>query len=475
MKEENEIDQLFQSGLPKNYAFDEQLWKQVETQLPSAKKQHPFWHFNLNSVPLFAIILACAFLQTDTTKPLYANSQLSNDPPKVQELDEAYSITKPTPEISENNLVKNSSLSFKKEREHSSNESQLLKTTQNTTASSQLNQKVAEKKNTPLVKMEEKNEQLDYQNQQKSIQAELNTIAPYITSKRPERGKSKQLQQSILFIEPSGFFHKIYPLTAMPISNKDNDKLHQLQEKLKPNYLYFEVEAYRSVAIDKKLAGENQQFIDYKMNSESPLYREGLGINIFRDIKWLNIGIGVHYNTFVERANYSYNEEQSNFESTYDTSYQLVNSNFSSNGNPVFLIEENIDETVTESKVLAAKQLKVRNEFKRLQVPVIFGYRQHIGRWTAGIQTAFVFNYLAESNGIYVQENLDNFKDFSDKKQFNSLVYSQKNQLNLGFSLSEFVLIGGRFSYEYDLNSFTKEYDSKFQSYNLGLWLQWRP
>ena len=478
MKEENEIDQLFQSDLNKDYPYDDQLWKQMETILPSAKKKHPFWQFNLNSVPLFIIILACAFLQTDTIKPLYATGQFPKKPTKMPQTAHAYSKTDTTPEVLGSSSIRNNSVPLKEESVQVNDGKHKSKSTRKDNTQNHLSkqaQRVTDTKNKSLAAQLDNSKNSEFLIQAEKLQTGQYPLAHLTTSQTSKFSKPDERQQSIILMEPSGYIHEVYYYDTVQLSAKNNDKLHQLQEQLKPNYIYFEVEAYRSVALSKKLKGNNQQYIDYKINSESPLYREGLGVNIFRDVKFLSIGLGVHYNTYIERAKYSYDQEQSTFESTYDTSYQLVNRNFSSNGNSVFLIKENIEETVTENMETTAKQLNVRNEFKRLQLPVIIGFKQNIGRWTAGIQSAFVFNYLSESNGIYVQENLDNFSSFNDEKLFNTLVYSQRNQVNVGYALNEFILIGSRFSYEYDINSFTKNYDSKFRSYNLGLWLQWRP
>jgi len=467
MKEENEIDQLFEAGLNKSYAYDEQLWKQVEPQLPTNSANNPFWYFNLNSVPLFLIILCCAFIPTDTVKSLSAKP--------------AEQLAK-TEITSSKNINRSISINPKNNNKNSNQTVSLELVapilSSNISKGRNKEEKPQPTKNSSLLKnvAESNSSEKKLDNFKQNAHRNTSNKSSF-TTKNSVSSSSLKNESGFSIDQMNKLDYALFAFTATlePFSKDNSDKFKDLQNKIRPKYYYLEVETYRSLDLSKKLNGENQQLIDYKNSTETPLYREGIGINILKDFKWLTLGVGLHYTRYYERANYSYDDEITSYESSFDTSYRVVDRNFISNGNPVFLIEENIDETVTENRVKTTKQLKVRNDFKRLQVPVIVGYQQNIGRWVAGIQTAFVFNYLTESNGVYVQDNLDSFKAFEESNQLSSLVFSQKNQLNLGFALNEFILIGGRFSHEYDINSFTKQYESKFQSYNLGVWLQWRP
>ena len=287
-----------------------------------------------------------------------------------------------------------------------------------------------------------------------------------------ESNSERAWEQFLSKMIPNKF---INDLTLFEKNPFNSDKIEALQRSTKPVYYYLEIESFRSISLDKKVVSNDQKFVDYKSTSESPSYRESIGINLLTDYKFLTLGIGIHYNRFYEQVNYLYDNEITTYESTYDTNYRIINGNFNSNGNPVTLIEEDINETINEKKVEERKELLVRNEFTRIQIPVIVGFQKTYGRILAGVQASFVTNFLNENSGLYVNQDLTGFNSFNEDSQFKELMFSQKNQVNLGFALNEFMLIGGRFSYEYDINSYTNEYDSRFQSYNLGIWLQWRP
>ncbi len=139
------------------------------------------------------------------------------------------------------------------------------------------------------------------------------------------------------------------------------------------------------------------------------------------------------------------------------------------------MIEEEITEIRTPTTIIVEDQLRVRNEFKRISIPLSIGYEKALGSWSFGVSSSFVINYLYQQNGVYINEDLNSIQDFSEGEEFYLLVFGHQAAAGIGYSLNEFIAVGARVNYEYDLNSFTKDYGSKFQSQNLGLWLRIRP
>src|SRR5690606_24575774 len=64
MKAENDIDKLFREGTQKEYSYDENLWSQVESELPTESKTTAFDWRNVLKF-LFALVIIL-FLKTDS-------------------------------------------------------------------------------------------------------------------------------------------------------------------------------------------------------------------------------------------------------------------------------------------------------------------------------------------------------------------------------------------------------------------------
>jgi hypothetical protein len=214
---------------------------------------------------------------------------------------------------------------------------------------------------------------------------------------------------------------------------------------------------------------------EYKKQNERTSTISNVGLNIFTDHKSLQLGIGLHFSKYSENLNYLVDAPGVAYDINYDTTYKVVNGNFNSNGVPVLLIERNIEETVTERGVIVKKEVYLRNEFERLQIPIFLGIHKNIGRFYGNIRTSLNLNYSIQQTGAYIENDLNKIQNFEAKNQINQFVIGNTSSASLGYSLNEFIVIGTRFNYETDLTSFTKGYNSRFNQYGLGLWLMWKP
>jgi hypothetical protein len=232
-----------------------------------------------------------------------------------------------------------------------------------------------------------------------------------------------------------------------------------------------EIVAMRSFQSEKKLSGDDAALLDFKAKSEVAGDNMRFGVNLIRPYRFLTFGAGVHYTVQTEKVRYKVNREEVGFDISFDTTYRVVNSNFMSNGNPVLLIEKQINETQTPTYTLVDDYLIRTNTFRRLQVPLFIGFNKKQGNWIGEVRGAFIANYLFDQQGGYISSDLQTTTDFSESGQFNTMVYSYQINASLGYQINELIGVGLRYGYEQDITSFTKQYDSRWINQQAGVWL----
>jgi hypothetical protein len=282
--------------------------------------------------------------------------------------------------------------------------------------------------------------------------------------------KNNRLPFVLLSDLPSLSYHYANPeLNLKPIKSDKSWKT------IRAPYYYYEIEFNRSISNNKRLGNIDQELKEYKENREETSSMSNIGLNIFTDHKYFQFGIGLHFSKYSEKLNYLVDAPGIAYDVNYDTTYKVVNGNFNSNGTPVLLIERNIEESITERGIIVKKEVYLRNEFERFQVPIYAGIHKAYGRFYGNLRTSINLNYSIQQTGAYIDGDLNRIQNFEAKKQVNQLVIGNTSSASLGYSINEFFVLGTRFNYETDLTSFTKDYSSKFNQYGLGVWLMWRP
>ncbi len=271
------------------------------------------------------------------------------------------------------------------------------------------------------------------------------------------------------------FYELSTALYPSPYNPTTGDRLQKLQNQRKKSDYYVELESSFSFTSSKSLKGDNEAFIDYKEDREKSLRLNTHGINFIRNHRYLTYGLGLQLSKYTERVSYTVDKEAPGYLISYDTTYRVVNDNFNSGGSPVFLIEEQINEIRNPTTIIIDDQVIATNTFTRIQVPLFIGIQKSYKNWSAELRTSLSVNYLIEQNGIYINEDLQRIENLEDQSRFNSVTFSNRSDMSIGYALNEFFVVGGRFSNTLDLTSFTKDYDSKLRSKNLGVWIMWKP
>ena len=239
-------------------------------------------------------------------------------------------------------------------------------------------------------------------------------------------------------------------------------------------FQFYEVEFFRNVFIQKNIRSGLPGIADYKEESEQPLSSYTTGINTVRQKKHLIYGAGVQFNKYTERVSYDVEKESTSYTTRVDTNYRIVNSQFSSNGVPVLLIEEVLIENRIPTTVIINDQLITTNSIKRIRVPVFAGYNLSFKNWSTEVRTAVVPSILFQSQGLTVRRDQTQIESLNTETT-ERLSVSINNQFRLGYAINESFAIGTAIYIENDLRSYSKEVDSKLNHQGVGLWFTIKP
>ena len=456
MEEKNNIDELFQQGLKQDFQYDENLWNQVESSLPNASKSHRgFWHFPLNSLWVLALLSISMILKTDTdidVKPklsINENESINTENTQLSSLSEVDTkqvrIENKTIKPIENNSKGNALTANTNQQISLTNIASRESEVSNATGISQKIDRLKRKDKTLVLP---KNTAI-MNSELMVAEVELTLEPLFLLNSLPYRYEKQEIIQ------------------AKGVENKN--KLYKKRQ------YYYEIEASRSVVLNKEVSIQNPTLESYRIQAEKSNSSTNVGINLLTNYQFLQFGIGIRHSKYSERVSYQVNASGIGYDVSFDTSYYVVNGNYNSNGVPVILIRQEVERIETEKGITVRKDVFFRNEFERIQVPIIVGAQKFIGRFYGNIRTSINLNYSLQQSGAYISNDFNRINSFEEGNQIKQFVISNTYAASIGYSLNEFVLIGTRFNYEKDLNSFTKEYSSKFNQYGLGLWLMWRP
>ncbi|MBL4709904.1 MAG: hypothetical protein JKY48_15840 [Flavobacteriales bacterium] len=484
MKDNNNLDELFRKGTEHHYPFDESLWATVEGQLPPQQTKPLLWIFNLNSVALVFMLFVCAIIPTDNTRAdkrstLVASNNSETIKPSIS--DKKNLITSPSTPIS-------SQESEPAIEKITPKNNVVDKSKKKTLSSSKTTLKESDTNNSNIKSEQSTHSSLDKVSINSSFTAigikpkkEKQLFNPSLTLNQNLRDKSdisfyghgkkrKRLGQELDFIHPLGF-ESLHSASLLGTPLAGENKRAMISSK---SY-YLELEISQDISIEKTLMSSNQDLQKLKQDNEKSLSQTLIGLNLIRQKKSFIYGIGLHHSKYTERVSYIVDKESLGFDISYDTTYQLISGNFNSNGTPVFLINQEINELRNPTTIIIDDKIFSINTFKRIGIPVFIGVQQDYKNWIAELRTSLSFNYLYQSQGIYLADDLDQIESISSGAQLESMVIGNKNDLSLGYSFHEQFAIGARYSLYNDLSSFTSGYESRIRTQSVGVWILWKP
>ena len=466
MKNEHNIDELFRQNIQKEYPYDAKLWAQVEGSLPPASTNKTPWYMNLNSILVVGILLLCALIPTDTVKT------------SVQTI-EPISIYSNLNTPSNNITSSNEPNSYEKFSSHSEKNYPIDPVDNNAETSSNLpsyetkqpfNQVVSAIEKQPSVSNNKVNLNKVLDNNH-SKEEQFFEFAPSFASKKVRNN----LQQTIF---PSSIKEMVSLPFVIQTTSLDQNAVKKIlgadRIRKTPILPFYELIASTSLNIDKKIEENNNEFVQFKRDNESSIRESGFGINFVKSKKILTYGAGIHKSVYSERISYPLTVSKEGFETIFDTTYTIVNGNYNNNGTIVLLIEEQVSQTQRPIVYEQEEVFTTQNSIKRIQLPFFIGVHKQIGSFLCELRTGLAANYIYYQSGVYINESLDKIHPI-ESSELNVFMLSNNNSISLGYGLNEFISIGSRLAYHQDISSFTKDYNSRLSSTQLGIWIQWKP
>lgn len=480
---ENELDELFRSGVETNYPVDPALWTAVEPKLPAPNSGGGLWVFILNGIAIISVLFFGNYtiddaknLQANETSEVLAHNVFENTADEINPKGTLnYSTMRKTAVFTNNeNIKENKVAAVQIRKENAPAQIELAKTNgefenKDVTINGKL--LVSAEENEPvtdILKEEQISKTIPSPASQKADFSLSSTKSSSITAERNKSNTAFILPLSLGLPLALNTEKMLKPLTI----NRSKDLFMPAK---RVQFSQFELVYSRSFYTKKSVSGLSEKAVDLKANAERNSEVTTIGLNLINHYKWLTYGIGVHYFKQSERVKYDIVDGEIRDVITYDTTYNVLNTNYTSNGHVVLLIQNQINQISTPTYVEFGNSLIGTNTFERIQVPVFVGVNKRINNWSAELRTGLVANYGLRQSGAYINEDLNGLVDFSDQAFFNDLVLGQTNNLSIGYQINESFSIGGRLNYEVDLTSITKDYSSKLQTARGGVWILFRP
>lgn len=475
MNEKDNIDELFRNGIDKQYPVDEGLWAAVESQLPLSHTPKIPWYYSLNSILLVAVLLTCSFIPKDNTRTLANTTHKINNNAEV-EADFTSILTKETTKLKSNNqpqqLTNTNSEPIKAEEKPA-----ITPTTKKGVKNSAIKLKLEESKQlaqgentTNTDKKVKKPIKTPYTIQSKSIN-KTGTFSSFNNNEAESNQANILLAQPLLKIPLLTNFVRTDFNANLPLPQR-TEELNKKQFS-KSNY-NVEIEALFSAAISKSLKNGEQLLLNAKTDGEYSKQYRSLGINVVKQKKFFIYGIGIQQTQYTERFEYNIDVERTRLVSTYDTNYTVVSGNYNSNGTPVLLIKQDIIENQNKEEYIAKDIVGGLNTFKWVGVPLFVGVQKSLHNWQIQARFSVITQYSYSQSGYYLGNDLNSLNTLSNEN-INTVHFSNRNDLSLGFSFHEQFAIGAKYAIQQDLNSFTKDYDSRMKNQLIGIWILWKP
>ena len=487
---DNELDELFRSGVQTNYPVDPALWSAVEPSLPAPSSGSGLWVFILNGIAIISVLFFgnhamdnARSLQANEMKTIATSLQIE-EPTNINSKEilmtskrgsqtDLIAATITNERNTENKKISKSNAGIVQETTIPNEKETSIEINNDKVLSS--NQTLKTKANEPF------NAEKQALNADKPIVRTANSImvkkeASTVSKTKPQYTSLASNYTNPEFLLPISLSLPLAlneGITALPLTPKSNDGLFMPTKRIQ--FSQFELVYSRSFNTKKSVSGLSEAVIDLKANAEQNATVTTIGLNLINHYKWLTYGVGVHYFKQEEKVKYQIVDGEIRDVISFDTIYNVINTNYSSNGHPVILIENKINQVNTPTYFEFGNSLIGTNTFERIQVPVFIGVNKQINNWTAELRTGLVANYALRQNGAYINEDLNELVGFGERKQFNDLVLGQSNNLSVGYQLNEIFSIGGRINYEFDLTSITVDYNSRLRTTRGGVWILIKP
>lgn len=467
MNSRNNIDEVFQEGIDEQFHYDENLWQAVEPDLPfKRKKRFAWWQLNL----LLAVLILPLLLLIPSNQQLNSSKKketlipINNaNPVPSEDVNERHgpksikAISSLDPGSPSSTKLSTSGKANNARALPESNKQEIQKSKSIAQSSPTLQAASIEISNDPEEGMVNEDEMLD----------EAKTNEAVYTNAIIGAKEIEAFHSSLKAMKMLGLDKRILSGEALR-KKEDLPPVH----RSKP--IYVELQIRRAIELDKYFEENKVLNKTLRESSESYSYAQQQGLMFFKQIGKLQLGLGLRYSKLKEVVDYEFVDEKLDVSVSYDTNYRLINSNYNPNGEPIWLIKEEISSIYSYESSKSGQRLRTENTFDYIQIPVSIGYDHYFNRVIVGLRTGLQLNYLIKSEGAYISEDRSSLISLREQNQLSEINLGAEGELRLGYGLNEFILLGTHISYQQSISSVTESYRSGLKGTYLGVWLQFR-
>lgn len=479
MKEEENIDHLFREGVQSEFPFDEKLWSQVEKDLPKADERKFGWLYYLNGI----LILGIHFFVIGFNDPFIPENPAVN----------TSKIQSDYPSES-NNLIAENLNSAEESNQPEIHQKTGIAVNRTTTIEANQNNLKQETSKPENIGFPEENTEERKASQfpdessttSKDIKRENQDLSDEYYSERTGDGFKRDQENPLVEVAEEEAKHQSVlnvldklNLLGFRINQSDMDPSPLFETNtvadLPKNKSYFiELQYRQSLSIDKEISSLSPNLEGLRKESEKLKSANQFGFLILNNWGKFEFGVGARYFELVERVNYNINDVEVTNTDINDTTYVLLDQNFSQNGNNVWLIEERINSYTLVDKTNFSKNYTYENSFEFIQIPATIGYNYNWKRYVLGLRAGLSMNFLISSEGGYIDEDGRRINSFENSDPLNTFSLSSEASFRIGYGLNEFISLGTDLNYQTNLNSMTNDYKTNLRGSYIGLWIYFK-
>ncbi len=216
--------------------------------------------------------------------------------------------------------------------------------------------------------------------------------------------------------------------------------------------------------------GMNHTIGTVKTNEEAQSY-SGQGLEIgLRKGRW-KLSSGVQQTLFVQRLNVI----QSDIQYTFDTTLQLLKSNYGKtpSGNRLALLGEKVDTTVS---VIDRSCTDCEAHFNYTSIPVNLGYEWGRSRFRYGLDLGTQVLLARSARGLYVLDPLadDVYEELQASDKLVSTVTQFSGSAHIRYRFTSALSVWSAYTVSSSLNSMITSYDQRLRIQQVRLGLQWQ-
>jgi hypothetical protein len=471
-----DIDKIFREGTQASYPYDEALWNQVEASLPANEtKRRGFYYWIIAAAALLALFTISwfTFYSAEPDEKLYLPRTVAQfeEAEKLEKAKETDSFTSQASALKMDPEFKGAEERSPAEDPKTSSGVASNTDQKKRIESNSVNQKLEDRTTNAIANIEEEDpseaiNERAYHNATESNSAQKNEPpAIYSPIAETQRKDPENLMEVGSISEKQSLGH----LNLMAALGLNQEPLSHMAKKGEPLKNY--PKPVREPIL-LEFQYNNALSLQNRNSSESAISSQQFAILGIKEKKNISYGAGLRYARFRERFSYRIDNERIEQITEYDTNVVVVNSGFTQNGIPVWLVKDEIRSTSREERVTESSIIAQESVLNSVQLPIFIGYQKPIGRFEVGGRGSMVVNYVYRSSGAYYDATQQQYIQLENASGSEALFINLEADARFGFQLNEYSKIGANYRYQYALNELAHYNGALMDGGLIGIWIQ---